>query len=223
MYILDAIIIICLILGVMAGIRRGLIKEIVLLIGLVLSVVIAFYLRTPISTFMYKVLPFFTFKGTFSGVSVLNILLYEIIAFVIIFTVLYLILRILLKITGLIEKILKATIILGIFSKIGGAIVGFIEGYIIVFILLFIFTQPFLKIKGVEDSWLSNKILDSTPIMSKSILNVRNAISEIYEISEEYKEDKESLNKSAVRLFIKYNIITEENAELLKEKGKIDY
>lgn len=221
MYVLDAVIIVCFIIGIMAGIRRGMFKQAALLIGLVITLYLAFRLRTPIATFMYKVLPFFSFNGTFKGISVLNILLYEILAFVIIFSILYLILRIILKLTGLLEKLLKATIVLGFFSSIGGAILGFIESYVIVFILLFIFSQPFIKIKGMEESWLSNKILDSTPIMSDEIKNTRAAINEIYEIAETYKNDKDTFNKKSIELFIKYGIITEENVNILIEKGKL--
>lgn len=221
MNIVDAIIIVCLILGIMAGIRRGLIKEVVLLVGLIISIVISFNLRTPISTFMYKTLPFFSFKGFYSGVTILNILLYEIIAFMIIFSLVYLILRIILKITGLIEKILKFTIILGIFSRIGGAIVGFIEAYVLLFIFLFIMSQPFLNIKGLNDSKIANRILDSTPVMSSSIEDTRTAITEVYELTEKYRIDKEKFNEETIKLFIKYNIITEENVEILRKKGKL--
>jgi uncharacterized membrane protein required for colicin V production len=221
MYILDAVIIVCLITGAMAGIRRGLIKQTVLLVGLVIAIVLAFYLRTPIATFMYKVLPFFNFDGVFQGVTVLNILLYEVISFLVIFSVLYLILRIILKITGIIEKVLKATVILGFFSSIGGAIVGMIESYVIIFILLFLFNQPFLRIRGLEESWLSKRVLDSTPVMSSAVKDTRDAITELYSISENYKNDSEGFNKEAIKLFLKYDIITEENVNLLKEKGKI--
>ena len=93
----------------MGGFRRGLIKEVILLGGLVISVVISFMLRVPISTFFYKTLPFFSFGGLFKGVTIINILLYEVIAFLIVFSISYLVLRILLKISGIIEKILKAT------------------------------------------------------------------------------------------------------------------
>ena len=106
--IVDALIVVLLILGIMGGLRRGLIKQAVLLVGLVAILVISFYLRGPISTYMYKHLPFFSFGGLFKGVSVLNILLYEVIAFLIVFSILYLVLRILLKISGIIESILKA-------------------------------------------------------------------------------------------------------------------
>jgi uncharacterized membrane protein required for colicin V production len=222
MNIIDALIIVCLIIGLIAGYRRGLIKQIVLLVGLVLSVIISFKLRAPISTFLYKNLPFFSFGGIFKGVSILNILLYEVIAFLVIFSIVYLILRILLKISGLIEKLLRITVVLGFFSRLAGAIVGLLEGYIIVFIFLFIASQPFINIKELNDSKYANKILDNTPIMSNSIKNTRNAINEIYDLTKIYKEDKEAFNEQAIALFIKYDIITTENVELLREKGKLN-
>ena len=70
--LLDALIIILLILGIMGGLRRGVIKELVLLVGLVAALVFSFYLRVPVSTFLYKHLPFFNFHGIFKGVSALN-------------------------------------------------------------------------------------------------------------------------------------------------------
>ena len=219
MNILDALIIILLILGIMGGMRRGLIKETVLLVGLIFIIVVSFYLRTPIATFMYKTLPFFEFSGKFQGVAILNILLYELIAFLIIFSILYLILRILLKVTGIIEKILKATIILGIFSKIGGAIVGFIESYVIIFIILFIFSQPFLKITGMNDSKIGKFILNNTPVMTPAVSNIKNATEELVDLMAKSKGDK--FNNEAIDLFIKYDIITPENVKLLKEKGKL--
>ena len=78
MNILDALIIIFLILGIMAGLRRGFIKQIVLLVGLIAILVISFYLKNPVATFLYKHLPFFKFSGIFKGVSILNILIYNI-------------------------------------------------------------------------------------------------------------------------------------------------
>ena len=219
MNILDALIIILLILGIMGGMRRGLIKETVLLVGLIFIIVVAFYLRTPLATFMYKTLPFFEFSGKFQGVTILNILLYELIAFLIIFSILYLILRIILKVTGIIEKILKATIILGIFSRIGGAIVGFIESYVIIFIILVITSQPFLKITGIDDSKVARKILNSTPIMSDAVSDIIKATDEVYNLATKYKGDR--FNEEAIDLFIKYDIITRENVDLLKEKGKL--
>lgn len=222
MNILDALIIIFLILGIMAGLRRGFIKQIVLLVGLIAILVISFYLKNPVATFLYKHLPFFKFSGIFKGVSILNILIYEVIAFLLVFSVLYLVLRIILKITGLIESLLKATIILGFVSKILGGIVGLIEAYIFIFILLFITTQPFVNLSGVEDSVVASKILEYTPIMSSATRNTRKVIKEISDLSDTYKKDSKEFNKKSIDLFIKYNIISEENVEYLRQKGKIE-
>lgn len=222
MNILDVLIIVFLFVGAFSGLRRGLIKQSVLLVGLVLTLVISFYLRVPVATFFYKNLPFFSFTGIFKGMSVLNILVYELIAFLIVFSVLYLALRIILKISGIIEKILKMTIILGFFSKIGGAIVGVIESYVIIFILLFIFKQPFININGMEGSTFADPILNSTPVMSDVIEDTRLVINEVYELAKDYnKKQPEEFNNEAIKLFIKYDIVTQENIDLLKEKGKI--
>ena len=222
MNILDAVIIILLIVGVLGGMSRGFIKQTVLLLGIVLSIIISFYLKNPVATFFYKHLPFFSFNGVFKGVSILNILLYEVIAFLLVFSIIYLILRVILKITGIIESLLKATIILGFVSKILGGIVGFIESYIIIFIALFILSQPFIRITGIEESWLASKILDNTPIMSESIKDTRIVVEEVYDLSKVYKNDSKEFNKKAIELFEKYEIITEENIEYLRDKGKIE-
>lgn len=222
MNILDAVIIILLILGIMGGFKRGFVKETVLLLGLIAVLVISYYLKNPVATFFYKNLPFLNFHGIFKGVSIINILLYEVIAFLLVFSILYLVLRLLLKISGLIESLLKATIILGFFSKIAGGIVGFIESYIIVFIILFIFNQPFIRVTGIEESKVANFMLNHTIILSSTVENTNKAIEEIYELSKVYKDDSKEFNRQAIELFIKYEIISQENVDYLREKGKID-
>lgn len=221
MNILDAVIIIVLIVGALSGFSRGMIREAVLLVGLVLVSVLAFYFRVPVSTYMYNNFPFFGLKGIFSGVSAINILIYELIAFLVVFSVLYLVLRIVIKITGVIEKILDATIILGIFSRIGGIILGIVESYIVIFIILFIGTQPMFKVRGMEGSKLAPIILNSTPVMTKATSKISKVTEEIYSLAEIHKGSKETFNDAAIDLFLKYDIITQENVDLLKEKGKL--
>ena len=221
MNILDALIIIFLILGILGGLRRGFIRQVVLLLGLVAILVISYYLKNPVATFLYRHLPFFKFNGLIKGVSVINILLYELIAFLIVFSILYLILRILLKITGIIESLLKATIILGFVSKILGGIVGLIEAYIIIFIALFIAAQPFINVSGIEESRVATFILDHTPVMSSAVKGTRQAVKDVYSLKETYKSDSKEFNDKAIELFIKYDVISEENVEYLRDKGKI--
>lgn len=221
MNILDALIIIFLLVGALAGYRRGLIKQAVLLVGLIVSLVLSFYIRVPVSTFFYKNLPFFNFDGIFNGISVLNILLYEVIAFLLVFSILYLVLRILLAVSGLIEKVLRATIILGFFSRIGGMIVGAIESYVIVFLILFVFSQPFINVSGLENSKFCDNILENTPVLSDMTENLRHVTEEIEYIIDSYKGKDIDFNEKTIEIFIKYDIITQENIDLLKEKGKL--
>ena len=221
MNILDAVIIVVLLIGALAGYRRGLIKQAVLLVGLIACLILSFYIRVPVSTFMYQHLPFINFCGIFQGISVLNILLYEVIAFLLVFSVLYLVLRILLGISGLIEKLLRATIILGFFSRIGGMIVGAIESYVIIFIILFVANLPFLDIRGLENSKYADKILTSTPVLSGMTGTFRKVTDEIEGIVESYKGKDVNFNEKTIEILIKYDIVSEENINMLKEKGKL--
>ena len=221
MNILDAVIIVFLLIGALAGYRRGLIKQAVLLVGLIACLILSFYIRVPVSTFMYKNLPFINFGGIFQGISVLNILLYEVIAFLLVFSVLYLVLRILLGISGLIEKLLRATIILGFFSRIGGMFVGAIESYVIIFMILFVANLPFLDIRGLENSKYADKILTSTPVLSGMTGTFRKVTDEIEGIVESYKGKDVNFNEKTIEILIKYDIVSEENINMLKEKGKL--
>ena len=169
-------------------------------------------------------LPFFNFAGVFEGATILNIILYQSIAFIIVFSLLMIIFRIVLSITGVIEKILKFTIILAIPSKIGGFIVGIIEGYIIMFIALFILSQPFLKIDVVEQSKLREPILNSSPILSNIVSSTNAAIRDIYNLEKEFIETKnvEYFNNETARILIDYKIVDKEYINELNQKGKIN-
>ena len=127
MNIVDIIIIVSIVLGVLIGFVRGFFKETVIFIGTILVVVLAFVLKNPLSLILYKNLPFFKFKGIFEGISTLNILMYEILAFIIALAILSIALTIIIKISGIIEKILKLTIVLALPSKLLCDIVVFIQ------------------------------------------------------------------------------------------------
>ena len=95
--ILDAVIILMLLLGAVLGFKRGIIKSAVMFGGAILVIVLAYLLKNPVSMFLYNNLPFFKLGGIFEGVSVINILIYEAIAFLITFSVLMIILRLLIS------------------------------------------------------------------------------------------------------------------------------
>lgn len=225
MNIIDSIIIVILIAGVIAGLRSGVLKLSVSLIGTLLVIILAWILKNPVAEFLYENMPFFNFSGTIEGVTVLNILLYETAAFLIVCTVLGIILNIILKITGIIEKVFNATIVLGLVSKLLGAVLGFAQAYVILFIILFFFKQPFINLTGVNDSKLSNFILNNTPFLGDAVKETNDTLEEIYVLKDKYKEtrNKNDFNKEALDIFLKNKIITVNSVKILKDKNKLKF
>lgn len=224
MEIIDIGIIILLIMGAIVGFKRGLTTQLVSTVGIILIIIVAFYLKNPISEFMYKNLPFFDFGGLLKGVSVLNIAIYEIIAFLIVLSVLTIVFQFLLHATRVFEKLLKFTIILGIPSKIMGAIVGVIENYIIIFIVLYIISLPVCNF-NIKSEFKDN-MLNNTPILSNVADDGLKVITEFNDLKTKYKNEINSneFNKETLDLFLKYKIVKVESVETLikKEKLKID-
>ena len=71
----DAAIILILIMGAVVGFKRGFTYEVVSTVGFFLVLILAYFLKNPLSVFLYEHLPFFKFGGIFKGVTVLNIFL----------------------------------------------------------------------------------------------------------------------------------------------------
>lgn len=221
--IVDAIIILFLLMGAAIGFKRGVIKSATMFIGMIIVIIISYYLKNPLSKLMYTFLPFFEFSGSLQGVTVLNILIYEALAFIIVFLILTALLNILIKVTGIIEKILKFTIILGIPSKILGAIFGLLEEFIYIFVFLFLLSRVSFTAEYINQSKLANIILDKTPIISNIVEDSCESFEEIYSLKEKYKNqgDTNEYNKEALDILLKYDIITPESARRLIEKDKI--
>ena len=223
MNIVDIIIIVLLILGVLIGFKRGFIRELVTLIGMFAVLVLSFILKNPVSVFLYNNLPFFNFGGILKDITVLNILVYEMIAFLIVFLVLTAIFEILIKVTKVFESILKATIILGIPSKILGAVLGLIESIVLVFISLYILSLPIFNISSIKESKLSSLVLNNTPILHSVCDKTLDTFNEIIELKNEYENTNnvKEFNEKALNIMIDKGIITKENAIKLIKKGKI--
>ncbi len=220
MNIIDVCIILLLGLGAVIGFKRGVIKSGVTFLGTLLIIVIAYYLKNPVSIFLYKLLPFFNLTGIFKGVTVFNILIYEAIAFLLVLLVLTTILSIIIKITGVVEKIMKFTIILGIPSKILGMIFGFFQYFIYIFIGLFICTQFNITRNFIEESKMATSIITKTPALSNIVGNAYNSVEEIVNFAKA-NEDKTQVNRQSLEILLKYKIISTDNAEYLIDKGKI--
>lgn len=220
----DIVILIFLAFGALIGFKRGFTNQLVSLIGVFAIIVLSFLLKNPVSVFFYNNLPFINFGGIFKDITVINILVYEVIAFFIIFTILTLIFKLLLKLTSIFEKILKWTIILGIPSKILGAILGIIQNLIYTFIILYILNLPTVNFNLIKDSKISNTILEHTPILTSICNKTLNIFNEIGTLAKEYEDtdNVNEFNQKALNLMIENGVITKENAQKLIDKGKIE-
>ncbi len=222
--IVDIIIIILIITGLSLGYSRGFTKEVVCFAKFALALIIAFLFKNPLSKIMYQILPFFEFGGIFKGLTAINILLYELIAFLLVLGILMIIFRMLLLATTIFEKILNTTFILGLPSKILGMLVGGIHYFIISFILLFAISLPIFKASDIlQDSKLKEPILTKTPLLSGLVSKTVNIIDEFEEMLEDYKSEDnvDELNLKTIDLFLKYDIITVDSIETLNSKGKL--
>lgn len=224
MKIVDIVILIIILLGAVIGFKRGFTRSLVSALGFIVIAILAYFLKNPLSILLYENLPFFKFGGILKGVTVLNIALYELLAFVIVLAILGVALKILMVATSVFEKILKMTIILGIPSKIMGAAVGALEAFVIVFISLYALSLPIFNISIVNDSNWKDTILNKTPILSAFSKDTMQVIDEFAGIKEKYKDNNknaEEFNKEVLDLFLKYDVVKVSSIDKLVEKGKL--
>ncbi|MBE6152953.1 MAG: CvpA family protein [Firmicutes bacterium] len=220
MNIVDVIIVLSLLFGSIVGFKKGAISTGVSFVGLVLAIVLSAILRRPVAEFMYEHLPFLDFGGIFKGVTVLNILLYEVIAFFLVFSILQIGVGLLSKVANIIEKALDFTIVLGIPSKIIGIFVGFIETYIYVFIVMYFLTLPMFNIGIVKDSKITDKILNNTPILTNTVGGTLNAFQSVYELKEA-NLTKEEYSLKSLDIILKYEIADVKSVDNLIKSGKL--
>jgi len=223
MMVVDYILLIFLLFGVLLGFKKGAIKSLVALVGTIAVVVISYLLKDMVAEVLFKYAPFLNFSGEWEGLVTLNILLYEAIAYILVFLVLLSVLSIFLKISGIIEKILKFTIILGIPSKIIGAVLGLFEALVFSFIVLFVLVQFNETNKYVIESNVANFILNKTPFIGNMANDTYDAIMDINELNQKYKENKDVdyQNREILSIMLNYRVITPELAQELVNDNKL--
>lgn len=222
MQIVDIIIILMIILGAVVGFKQGFIKKTTSFLGTFLVVVLSFMLKNSLSVVMYENLPFFKFGGIIRGIDIINILIYEFLAFIIVAAALTFILRILLVLTGLVEKLLKMTIFLSIPSKILGIFIGALEYYVYIFLALVFLNLPAFNIEIVRESNLANKILDNTPILSNLVGPTVDTYTEVYETLHDVNNmSNVEINEKVLVIFLDKGVITVDSAQKLIDMNKI--
>ncbi len=223
MALVDILIIGFIFIGGLVGWKRGVIKEAASAIGVVLITILSFIFKNPLSIILYENLPFFKFGGIFKGVTVLNIALYELIAFLIVFSILMILWKIVMFASGIVQKIIDMTIILGFPSKILGLLIGLIEYYLICFVVLYILVLPIFSVKEVVDSKYANFVLEKTPLISNMFGDKMEFLDEFVSLKEKYKntDSANEFNYDTLDLFLKYDIININSAKKLREKNKL--
>ena len=221
----DIIIIIVLLIGFVNGKKNGFSKQLISTVGLLLVIAVAYLFKNPISTLMYRYLPFINIGGKFEGVTVITIILYEFLAFIIIFSILLTIFQVILNTSSKIEGVITKIPIVGLPSKLLGGLLGIVEMYIIVFLVLLFLSMPMISKKHLGDSKLSGIILEHTPVLTEYTDDTRELYNEVFEISNKYKKekDKTGMNQEILKKLIEYKFITKENVDYLISTGKIKY
>lgn len=223
--ILDVAIILILIMSAIVGFKRGAIKEIVSLVGIIIVFIVAFSLKGVLGNVLCKWLPFFNFAGNLEGVTVLNILLYQLIAFLIIYSLLFSVYMIVMKISGIVQKIVHMTVILWLPSKLIGAVVAFITGYVMVFVVLLALLIPLKDTDMFKESKFANYVVYDTPILAGSAENISRSINEVYTLGEELSKgdiSKNEANLETMDILLKYKIVSPETARQLIVLDKLD-
>ena len=223
--VIDVAIIIILIFGALLGYKRGILKSSVSFFGAVLVVILAFMFKNPVSELMYTHLPFFNLGEYFAGISLINILIYEAIAFALLIIVFGIILRLIIVFTGLVEKILSLTVVLGFVSKILGLVFGFIETLIIVFIGLFVLHNFINFTEAIDSGSISSKILNNTPILTSLVEDENKTLSEINSLQTKCKnasgDEAVKCNQESLDIMLKYDVLKPDTALKLVNDNKI--
>ena len=220
--LVDAIIILLILMGGIVGYKNGFIKEGMQFVGMLFIVIVSFLLKDSLMVLLYENLPFFNFFGFIKGISAINILFYQLIAFLIIFLALTFILKVLIVITGFIEWMLKLTVFLKIPSKILGIFVGILEFYVYTFIILYVLNMPVFNLSYVADSKYGEAILNNTPILSTMVDDTVKAYTDVWEIIKN-KDDMTNTEVNTLVLvkLLDNKLITVDSAKKLVDANKI--
>lgn len=223
--IFDVGIILLLIMFLIVGFKNGVIREAFALIGIIAVFIFSFVFKGLLGNLMCIILPFFKLSGVIEGFSVINILIYQIIAFMLVFAILLTIYEIFLKISKFIQKLVNLTIILILPSKLLGAVVSLIKGVIVLFAVFIVLMIPLKNSELFTGSTMVNQILYKTPILSQSSNNYINTVEEIYNLAEKVSNKKISTNDANLELLdmmLKHKIVNKSTVESLVKLHKLD-
>ena len=224
MNIFDIGIILLLIMFIIVGFKNGVIKELFSLVGIIIVFYLAFLLMGYLGNIFCLVFPFFDFYGTLKGITALNLLLYQAIAFILIFGILLSLYALVLKISKVLQKIVNMTIILWLPSKILGALVGLCSGIIFLYVIFVILIIPIGNYSIYTDSVLVDKIVYNTPVISKSTEKFTKTSFEIANLKNRVVNKEISVNDTnlkTIEIMLDNNITNRKTIERLIKLNKL--
>ena len=223
--VFDIGIILLLVMFIIVGFKNGAIRELFALVGIIVVFVLSYSLKGILGNILCIVLPFFKITGIVEGLSVMNILLYQAIAFMIVFAILLTLYEILLKVSKFIQKIGNLTIILILPSKILGGIIAFVKGWIVLFAAFLCLMIPLKNTELFTSSTMVNKIIYNTPVLSSHSSNFINSVEEIYNLGKQLSNKEISKNEANLKtldLMLKHKIVDKSTVEQLVKLHKLD-
>ena len=223
--ILDIGIILLLIMFFIVGFKRGVIKELISFVGIIVIFVVSYMFKGVLGNILCTYLPFITFSGVLKGITTINILLYQLIAFIIIFAILLSVYEIVLKLSKIIQKAVDMTIILLIPSKILGGIVSVVKLYIILFAVFLLLMIPLGDNALFNESNIVDFMLYKTPFLTSYTKDIVNPVTEVYELGRKVSKNKLSINEANLKtldVMLKYDVVDKKTVEKLVELKKLD-
>ena len=222
--IVNAVIILFLVMGVYDGYKKGFIETLFRLVGSIVALVLAYIFKDRLSVLLYTHLPFIKLGGLFRGVSAINILIYELIAFVLIFIVVILVIDLIVKTSGLIEKLLKIIPLFDLLNGVLGAVIGLVQTVVILYFVIFVFKFGCNLFGFQMQPSLADNVLEIS-LLDDRFGSTITSFNEIAEMAKKYEnqKDKTELNDKCIDILLEYKIITKENLDVLIKNHKVIY
>lgn len=220
--VFDVAIVLLILMSAITGAKQGVLKSVVNFVGTIIVYIIAFALKDKVGVILCKFCPFFNFNGY----PTLNILLYQLVAFVLIAGILFAVFSFIMKVTRIIQRLVDMTVILKLPSSILGFVVGLFEGYIVMFIVLAVLALPFRNFEPYQESKLVNTIINDSPILTKSLGGVVDALTDVYQISSNMDgngtDQKNQINLDIMGVYLEHNVVSKKDALDIVDMDKFD-
>ena len=201
------------------GLKRGALKEAVIVFGNILVIAIAYFFKDMLASYLMNTLPAYKINSVLGPLSSLTIIFYKLIAFLALLIVFHFLLRIIINLSGLLGKIMDVTVILLLPNRIIGFLLGIVEGYVLMFIVLNVLMIPLSSNTTFMDSGVRKYIVEETPILKDSFGGLNTSLEEVLQLDK--NDNENSLNLKVIDILLKNRIITKDEVEELANNGKI--